>query len=219
MVTVKTTLPIQPLPNNSQRASIRTGRLLLRPLSYDDLQDYHDFRSQPEVMQWSIQGKPDADIEATREHLSTRMPPRDIERYDCAICLADTGEFLGTGGFVGFKMMEEELGWPAIGYMLRKEAWGKGYATEFLEGFLKIWWNLPRKNVETNVDSDTVPGEGDVKTELITAVTQDCNYASQKVLRKCGFNLVKIWEEKDEKRESGKVILYAYAKERPTAEQ
>ena len=52
------------------------------------------------------------------------------------------GALIGTGGC--HSRGGGMLGWPEIGYMLRREAWGMGYGTEFLAGFLEAWWALPR---------------------------------------------------------------------------
>ena len=192
-VTVKTTLPQLPyLPSPSRRA-VRTERLLLRPPVESDLDAYHVIRSQPEVMRWTGKGVPDADAAETWKVLSQKFPPNDAANFDFAICLVDTGELIGLGGS---HERTGELGWPVIGYLLHKDAWGKGYATEFLKGFLEAWWELPRSDVELKVERDSVQGDEVVKTECISAVTHATNMTSKKVLTKCGMQLVKIFPEK-----------------------
>ncbi|KPM43351.1 hypothetical protein AK830_g3181 [Neonectria ditissima] len=206
LVTVRTTLPTFPLPPNEQRQVIRTERLILRPFNNDDndAEGLHALRAQPEVMMWSIQGRPDRDVAETRKDLALQVAPNDVEHFNWAICLASTGEMLGIGGngtWTG------EQGWPVVGYMLRKEAWGQGYATEFLNGFLAAWWALPREEVELKVDKTTVRGHGEVKDEFIGAVTRDDNLASQRVLLKAGFEKSTLWEEKDPQGESITMVL------------
>ena len=216
-VTVKTTLPKAPHLSNADRVAVRTERLLLRPFTEDDLDALHALRLQPEVMYWTIQGKPDADIEATRKNLELHLPPKDQERYNWAICLKETGEFIGIGGSLGAL---PELGWPVLGYMLAKQHWGKGYATEFLKGFLDMWWALPREEVELKVEKSSVRGEGEVKEEFLSAITVDVNEASNKVLRKTGFELVKAFQEEDLHKsiaEDGKITLYAWIVGKPSA--
>ncbi|CAM1510149.1 Fc.00g004840.m01.CDS01 [Cosmosporella sp. VM-42] len=211
-VTVKSTLPKYPFPPNHERPIVRTERLILRPFKDDDLETIHALRSQPEVMIWTTQGKPDADIEATKKNFSNQLPPHDIERLNCAICLAETGECIGMGGS---HIRDGELGWPVLGYMLRKEAWGKGYATEFVKGFLDIWWALPREKAEVKVDKSTVRGDGDIEEELFTAVTLNDNHGSNNVMRKSGFVLTKAWEEEDLRELTKSVTLYGWKLQKP----
>lgn len=211
-VKVKTTLPKQPFEPIATRPHIQTERLLLRPLRESDHEAVFELRSQPEVMIWTTQGKVDVDIEATRKLMAPRFPPNDGTNFDFAICLAETGQLIGVGG--SFKR-SGELGWPVVGYMLRKEAWGKGYGTEFLQGFLKAWWALPREEIEHEVEKSTVEGDGDVKNECIVAVTVTNNIASQNVMRKNGLELVKVWEEEDLQESGGMVTLLGFVGKKP----
>ncbi|GKT64648.1 GNAT N-acetyltransferase [Colletotrichum tofieldiae] len=213
-VTVKTTLPTIPLLPHASRQPIVTERLILRPLSPDDLQPLHVLRTQPEVMKWSAVGRVDADMEETRTKLAQNLPPNDADNYDFAICLRSTGEWIGLGGCK--KPSGGELGWPEMGYMLQKDYWGNGYATEFVNAFLGAWWSLPRSEREVNVDKSTVRGhrDGDVVEEIITAVTEPDNVASQKILGKWGFEKLKVWKEPGE--EGGKeTILVGHGIGRP----
>jgi RimJ/RimL family protein N-acetyltransferase len=211
-VVVKTTLPACPYPPLRSREHIETERLLLRPLQDSDADAMHVLRTQPEVMIWTSVGRPDADMEATKKNMSLRYPPHDVSNYDFAICVAKTGELIGVGGS---HQRQGELGWPAVGYMLRKEAWGKGYGTEFLKGFLKAWWQLPREEVEIEVDKDTVDGGGAFEQERIVAVTVEENKASQNVMSKCGLTLAKIWEEEDSHGTGDMIALYGFVLSRP----
>lgn len=214
-VTVKTTLPSIPYPPVESRAPIRTERLLLRPYRESDAEElYNVLRSRPEVMIFTARGKVDENIEVTRSNIQKRLPPYDESNYDWIICLAETGELVGIGGS---HLRVGEMGWPALGYMFRKDAWGKGYGTEFVRAFLDAWWKLPRAELELKVDADTVDGgqDGDVKVERIIGVTVDDNKASQNVMGKCGMKHVKIWRTEDSHEEGGLVDLYAFAGMRP----
>ncbi|KAL2684764.1 hypothetical protein Neosp_005853 [[Neocosmospora] mangrovei] len=206
-VTVKTTLPKLPFPKNNEREPFRTERLLMRPFTEDDFEALRVLRTQPEVMVWFTQGRPDKDVEETKKALALQLPPNDLERYNWAICLAETGEFIGIGGN---GMWKGELGWPEVGYSLVKEAWGKGYITEFLKAYLAQWWALPREEVELKVDKNSVRGDGGVEKECVVAITVDDNASSQNVLRKCGFDLVTAWEETDLRDTSKMVTLYGF---------
>ncbi|CAG9986951.1 unnamed protein product [Clonostachys byssicola] len=215
-VVVKTTLPKQPFPSLQERPEVRSARLVIRPFQTSDVVGLNELRSQPEVMQWTMQGVPDADITATEKILALKMPPHDLSNFDYAICVAETGQFIGAGGSF---MRKGELGWPVFGYMFRKEAWGKGYATEFVKAFLDMWWALPREEVEVEVEKSTVPEAGETSDmraeERLIAVTVTTNQGSQRVLDKVGMPLVKIWEEQDLHDSTAMETLYGYAAKRP----
>ncbi|KAG9256124.1 GNAT domain-containing protein [Emericellopsis atlantica] len=210
--TVKTTLPALPYPPMAERKAVRTQRLLIRPTEMADAEAFHEMRLQPEVMKWTLQGVPDVDLEATRRFMAKTLPPNDTKTFNFAICLAETGQLLGVGGS---HMRNGELGWPVIGYMFRSDAWGKGYATEFVRAFQDMWWALPRAEVELKVSTDTVHGEGEIKDEFIVAVTVGSNMGSHGVLKKSGYKLIKIWEDEDAQSEDEVVDLYAFAAKRP----
>ncbi|KAF9767079.1 hypothetical protein IL306_000411 [Fusarium sp. DS 682] len=194
-VTVKTTLPVYPLPPNGERSPFRSERLSMRPMTEDDFPFLRALRTEPEGMKWSSQGCPDVDIEQTQKSLSLRLPPKDVERYDWVISLIETGEPIGLGGTC---VWSSELGWPALGYIFLKAHWGKGYASEFMKVFLDKWWSLPRNEVELAVDKNTIlDNDGDVKQECISAVTMSDNAPSQNVLKKAGFEFVSSWMEAD----------------------
>lgn len=198
----------------SEREPIRTERLILRPYAATDLNDFHLLRIQPEVMKWTSQGKPDTDLAQTEKVLADRLPGTDGESaYEFAICWAETGEMIGTGGS---HMRVGELGWPVVGYLFRSEFWGKGIATEVMNAILKAYWALPREEVEIKVEKSTVEGESERQPERITAVTLDSNGPSQNVLGKLGFKLVKKWEE-EEPNTKVMELLYGYAAQTPNA--
>lgn len=216
-VTVKTTLPATPYPLLDSRPDIRTERLVLRRTLESDLEAWHALRLQPEVMKWTGQGVPDKDLEWSRERFVKRLAPKGDTTYEFMICLASTGEMIGTGGC---HKSDGELGWPVIGYMLRKEFWGKGYATEFVNGFLEAWWALPRAEVELKVEQSTIERaaeDGGPARECIVAVTLDSNRGSQNVLAKCKLQLVKIWEEADLRDPTQTAVLYGFVGGRPAA--
>lgn len=53
------------------------------------------------------------------------------------------GELIGDGGV--FLLDNKDEKWPELYYVLKKEFWNKGYATEFVKNFLGVWWSLPRE--------------------------------------------------------------------------
>lgn len=215
-VRIRTTLPTIPLPPHASRLPVVTERLILRPLMLDDLKPLHVLRSEPEIMKWSVSGRVDTTLEETRSSLVQNLPPHDVDNFNFSICLRSTGQWIGIGGC---KKPGGELGWPEIGYMLQKDFWGSGYATEFLRGFLSAWWSLPRSECDLSVDRGTLRGaaglqDGDIVEEIITAVTAADNHPSQKLLGKCGFEMLKEWKEKDERSQTD-VTLIAHGVSNP----
>lgn len=162
-------------------------------------------------MQWTGQGRPDADLEATRKVVDRKLSAEAVARnLEYAICLASSGEMIGCGGS---HQREGEFGWPVLGYMLRKEAWGMGYGSEFVRGFLDMWWALPREVCEVKVDRKMVKesGEDGLVRECFTAITVSTNGPSQKVLDKCGFSFERSWEEADLRDPNDMVEICGYA--------
>jgi RimJ/RimL family protein N-acetyltransferase len=204
-VTVKSLLPTLPLPANSQRADITTSRLLLRSLQPSDLEALHILRTQEDVMKWSRAGCIDETIEMTRSKLDPFLPPNDLTTANCAICLKDTGEFVGIGGC---HLYPGSHGWPEVGYMLRKEAWGQGLATEFLNAWLRFWSELPRSEREVQVQKEMVVGEDTVDEHLI-AITSATNAPSHRVLLKSGFERFREFEEVDDNKKT-KLVAFRF---------
>lgn len=157
-------------------------------------------------MYWTIASVVDPDPAFTQTKIDIFLPPRDVELYNCAICLRSTGEVIGLGGNHNWA---SSFGWPEVGYMIRKEHWGKGLGTEFLRGFTEgIWNKLEREVVEgLMVDKRTVEGEGvryvdeetgkEMVREQILALTVEANGKSHRVLGKSGFEWFVTWRAED----------------------
>jgi RimJ/RimL family protein N-acetyltransferase len=156
------------------------------------------------------QGLIDKDLEVTRSRLAFFLPPNDEKTFQFAICLKKTGDMIGVGGC---HSLNSVFGWPAIGYMLRKEYWGQGLATEFVRAWLGMWCELPRAEAEVEVYRDSMfsEHEGDGKTvEIMTSFTTADNVASQRVLEKSGFQHFLTWREPDLRNPDVEIALEGY---------
>lgn len=202
-IKIRTRLPTVPLPLVSEgRGEIRTQRLILRPFTQDVLEDMHSLRSQPEVMAASRRGVPDKDLAETQQLIAPMLPPNDATTYKWAIYEAQTGDFVGSGGYGRAGAIAGD--WPEIGYMLKKQHWGKGYATEFLGAWLEAWWKLPRSEVKMEVPASTVEedapvcganGVREVSRDRVIAFIEQNNTSSQRVVEKCGFRRAASFKE------------------------
>lgn len=216
--TITTTLPH--LPPSAARLNATTSRLLIRPLAASDLDGLHALRTQPEVMVWSTAGHPDRDLDQTAAVLAQALPPGDLRTFNCAICLRDTGEFIGCGGVYRMNTCSGEgegegYGWPELGYMFKKEYWGCGMATEFVRAFVEMWEALPREVVERRVNAKSVVAVGGDEQaskqarEFLVAVIEPKNAASQRILTKCGFERFDAFMEKDNQGPEREIELHA----------
>lgn len=201
-VTVETTFPI--IPPNAERKAVKTQRLLLRPFQEDDLVAFRELRTQPEVMIHTVKGCIDYTVEETREVLQKLLPPNDSRNFQFGVFLASTGELIGEGGV--HTLETPPAGWPEIGYKFKKEHWGKGYGTEFLQGFLEAWWSLPRTTKMLQVIGSSVEGKGNVMERVYADALLD-NQKSGRVLQKVGFKKFREWTEIDKRPGQGGVTI------------
>jgi RimJ/RimL family protein N-acetyltransferase len=205
-VAVRSLLPTLPLPTNNERAAVTTNRLIIRALEAADLEAFYTLRTEPDVMKWTSAGRIDRDIEETRSKLNLFLSPNDATTFNCAICLKDTSEFIGIGGC---HLFPADHGWPEVGYMIRRDFWGRGLVSEFLSAWLEMWSDLPRTKRESRVQRKMVVGEDAVNEHLI-AITEENNYASQKVLLKAGFEKFREWVDGSEDHPKGTKKLVAF---------
>lgn len=147
---------------------LATDRLTLRPFTADDADLLIELDSDPEVMRY-LSGGEATPSEIVREQILPSLLAA-YERWD-----GDFGLFAAyekeSGDFIGWFCLRPERGGPLdqveLGYRLRRDAWGKGYATEcsrallrkaFSELDVRVVWgetmsvNLPSQNVMEKLD-------------------------------------------------------------------
>ncbi len=214
----RTTLPVLP----AAPSTLQTARLLLRPFSTSDLPHYIILRRQPEVMKWTSTMRCDATITQTQEWMARFLPCENPNTFPFSIEeLENPGVVIGSAGCNCLPGKQ-----PELGYMLIKEMWGKGYATEAVRVVLEAYWGLQRKEVEVQVEAE-MQNEGrgaeqeldkdgkawavdkdaaGLQVEKLEAVVDATNTASRKVLEKFGF--VKTREYQDENTGGTECVLY-----------
>jgi RimJ/RimL family protein N-acetyltransferase len=102
---------------------IDTDRLYLRPMTMRDVDDLFALHSEPEVREFM----PALDREEVIDRL--RRDDDDWTAYGhglFALLASDDGRFLGRVALKYWPQFDE----AEVGWVLRREAWGHGYATE-----------------------------------------------------------------------------------------
>jgi RimJ/RimL family protein N-acetyltransferase len=111
------------IDSDSPQSRIETERLILRPLTVQDLDDLFELHSQPEVARYTTS--------FTRAQALERLEANQMEWRTrghglLAVTERHSGRFLGRCGLKLWPQFDEvEAGWA-----LRVQEWGHGYATE-----------------------------------------------------------------------------------------
>ena len=153
------------------------SRLILRPLELNDLQECHAIRLQAEVMEWMAEGRPDQTLQQTEDWLRKRIDP---PMYCFAIEeVHDSGNV-----FIGSLGCHAVVPLPTFGITISSRFWGKGYATEAMSLWLKMWW----KYIETELKTMPLPQWFRISdhSKLIAYCLAE-NVKSKKVLERGGF--------------------------------
>lgn len=130
---------------------------------------------------------PDVDLSQTRARLG--FVRDNLTEVDFGVFLKNSdgreGELIGV---VGVTIFFRSRLFPELNYILKREYWGYGYGTEFVEAFIGFWRSLPREDAQVRVPLFMVDLRETPKvTELLTAYVYWDNERSKKVLRKVGF--------------------------------
>jgi RimJ/RimL family protein N-acetyltransferase len=102
---------------------LETERLLLRPFGVEDLDEFAALHADPEVTRFI---RPLDRTEAEERLQRDEVEWRERGHGLLAVLDRESGRFLGRAGLKHWPQFDEtELGW-----VLRRDAWGQGYATE-----------------------------------------------------------------------------------------
>jgi len=163
-MTIKTT------NNLGHQVTIETERLVLRPFTMDDLDEFALICADPQVMRFIGDGKP-----VSKEIVKDRMQSWINEFEECgyglmALILKENNKLLGFCGFL-HQIVDEES-YIELGYRLETAFWGRGIATEAAMAVRDYALNQLKF------------------TSLISIIHVD-NEASKKVAQKIGMRLMK----------------------------
>jgi ribosomal-protein-alanine N-acetyltransferase len=107
---------------------LRTERLILRPIAREDLDAYAHLYADPEVVRY-LGDSTTATREETAEWLDRAILRNEREGWDLrSVLRADDGEVLGRCGIAVLEI--DGVDEREIGFVLGREHWGRGYATE-----------------------------------------------------------------------------------------
>ena len=114
---------------------INSERLLLREITWNDLEDIHRLHSIPEVDEFNTLGVPKG-LDETRELIRPDIETKKMDpqgSYTWRIILKNTGDFLGLAGMT---LSRDKFRLGEIYYKLLPDHWGKGYATEVAKSLI-----------------------------------------------------------------------------------
>lgn len=161
-----------------ETAIVETERLSLRPITIDDVELLVELDRDPEVMRYLTGGKP-----STREEVAAIVEGSIGYRWIATDRVS--GAFVGWFGLYPGGEGEYELG-----YRLRRDAWGRGLATEGSRALIRLAfeeWGARR----------------------VFAQTMAVNDRSRAVMERCGMRYVRTfhltWEDPIDGTEHGEV--------------
>lgn len=151
---------------------LETERLVLRRFTADNCDNLYELDADPEVMRFLNGGVP-----TPREVIQTRILPGFLRSYERFPGLGVWAAIeRASAAFLGwFSLRPPEGGAPddvALGYRLRRAAWGKGYATEGARALIR-------------------KGFTELGVRRVFATTYEHNLASRRVMEKAGLTLVR----------------------------
>ncbi|MEC0133670.1 GNAT family N-acetyltransferase [Paenibacillus odorifer] len=167
--------------NSSDLFTIDCKDIFLREYSVEDLEEFHALTLQPEIIEflpdWNVPKEQRLDwlinyeIKENQQFLQVISAGGDIGelRLRLGIILKVSGEFIGwccTG-------IKEELPVPnrEIMYAISKDHRGKGYTTQAAKGLIKYLFD-------------------NSSTDALNAIALKHNIPSNRVIQKCGFELL-----------------------------
>ena len=135
--------------------AIRTDRLTLREFVREDWPSLHLYGSDPEVMTW-LHSLPNTEehSQVVVDRFISYQSEEPRSRYELALTLSSTGEIIGGSGI--------RMVWPgnreaSMGYVMRRDLWGKGYATEAAQAMIGIGFELlGAHRVSASVDTENI---------------------------------------------------------------
>lgn len=159
MLRRRLSVPRAPMP-------VETDRLRLRELSSGDAEALHAIYGDPATMRYiGASGRPAPDLVATRRTLAMLLHHSELHGFTLwGVGERDGGDLVGVAG-----LLWEEGHGPEVeaAYLVRRDRWGHGYATEALRAVLGV--------------------AGVLGLDRVIALAYPENHASRRVMEKAGM--------------------------------
>ncbi|REE07934.1 RimJ/RimL family protein N-acetyltransferase [Winogradskyella pacifica] len=147
---------------------IETERLILRPITEQDVHDFFELDSNPNVHVY-LGNTPVKTLEESEVMIANILKQYETNHIGrLALIEKNTNAFIGWSGLKYETILRKEFNYYDIGYRLKEQFWGKGYATEAALASLDY-------------------GFKDLKLEKIGAAADVNHIASNTILRKIGM--------------------------------
>jgi RimJ/RimL family protein N-acetyltransferase len=128
--------------------TLRTARLCLRALRPDDAENLHGAFGDVELMTWWSSG-PDATVDDTWERVAANCDSADYPTWAITLAGGDDAAL----GWVVF--IPRRSGIREIGYIMRRDTWGKGYAREAVSAVIDYGFGaLGLRRIIADTDPD-----------------------------------------------------------------
>ena len=150
-----------------KRCIIQSERLCLRQWVPSDIQEFYALCSDEDVMEFFPATMTLTEVEKSINRFSNHIRKHGFGFF--ATEIKETNEFIG---FIGFQRLEMEADFTPcieIGWRLKKDAWGKGFATEGAKACIQYVF-------DENISSE------------IYSFTAEINKRSERVMQKIGMS-------------------------------
>ncbi|MFJ5622791.1 GNAT family N-acetyltransferase [Peribacillus loiseleuriae] len=138
--------------------TFETNRLILRKITFSDLDDIYEFSSDPEVAQHMTW-----EVNKSKDETLNNFIKVVIEEYEkgqsatWAIVYKESNKVIGTCSFVDWSNEHKKA---EIGYVLNKSYWGKGLASEAIIKIIQYGFETVKLNrIEGGCDIDNIGSE------------------------------------------------------------
>jgi [ribosomal protein S5]-alanine N-acetyltransferase len=137
--------------------TILTPRLVLRRMTTDDAQGIFAYASDPLITRYVI-WESHRDLEDTHAYIGTVLDGYARgEMCDWVVVRGDTGDILGTCGFVDWNRANRRA---EIGYVIARAQWNGGYATEAVRAAMGFGFaRMQLERIEAQVMPENVASE------------------------------------------------------------
>lgn len=170
--------------------TLETERLILRPWTYNDLDDFFEYASNPDVgpmAGWEPHKNKEASLEILKRFVE--------HKKTFAIVCKENNKAIGSLGIEFYELEDKltefkDLKGRSIGYVLSKDYWGKGLMPEAVKAVIDYLFNS-------------------LNYDFLLCGRFDFNNQSRRVQEKCGFKPYRkmVFDTRIGKKEPGVLML------------